>query len=60
MPNDQSILLSALPPTRGQIRIAAFVAFLLFGGLLATIPFMDAQLRPVEPFIPIVDFPPSL
>ena len=55
MPEGQSILLSALPPTQGQKRVAAAVAVLLLGALLVTIPFMQVQLPAVRPFIPVVD-----
>ena len=55
MPDEQSILLSALPPTLAQRRLAAGVALVLFVALLITIPFMQVQLPAVQPFIPIVD-----
>src|SRR5690349_3727359 len=55
MPEGQSILLSALPPTKGQERLAATMALLLFVAFLVTLPFKSVQLRAVPPFIPIVD-----
>ena len=55
MLDEQSILLSALPPTLAQRRLAAGVAIVLFVALLTTIPFMQVQLPAVQPFIPIVD-----
>lgn len=53
--DDRSILLSALPPTVGQKRLAGAVALILLGAFLATIPFMQRKLAPLPAFIPIVD-----
>jgi signal transduction histidine kinase len=55
VPDEQPILLSALPPTRRQERTALGVAAILLIVFLATIPFMQILLPPVQPFIPIVD-----
>ena len=55
MPSGQSILLSALPPSQTQKRLAVGIALLLFVALLITIPFMQVQLPPVRPFIPVVN-----
>src|SRR5689334_2569137 len=55
MPDGSSILLSALPPSPAQKRLAACVAAALLVVLLVTIPFMQIQLAPVRAFIPVVD-----
>jgi signal transduction histidine kinase len=55
MPGQSSILLSALPPTKGQKWVALSVALILFVAFLATLPFMHVQLPPQNGFIPVVD-----
>jgi signal transduction histidine kinase len=55
VPDQPSILLSALPPTKGQKWTALFVAVGLFVAFLATLPFMHVQLPPQNGFIPVVD-----
>jgi len=53
--SDQPLLLSALPPSRGQFRACAFVALILLFAALATIPFHALQLPRTDVFIPVVD-----
>lgn len=53
--NDATILLSALPPRRGQRRLALAIAVALLVALAITLPLRDVQLAPVRPFIAIVD-----
>lgn len=55
MADGQSILLSALPPSRAQVRLAASMACVLLLVLVVTLPFMQVQLPPVQSFIPVVD-----
>jgi signal transduction histidine kinase len=55
VPDQPSILLSALPPTKAQKRLALSVALGLLVAFLATLPFMQVQLAPQNAFIPVVD-----
>jgi signal transduction histidine kinase len=55
VPPERPFLLSALPPTANQERLALVVAGSLLIACLATLPFMDYQLRREDAFIPIVD-----
>jgi len=48
-------LLSAMPPTAGQRRVATVVAALLAVGFGCALPFASVQLVAIQPFIPIVD-----
>jgi signal transduction histidine kinase len=55
VPDEQPVLLSALPPTQQQQRLALGVAVAMLLVFLVTIPFMSILLPPVQSFIPIVD-----
>jgi len=55
VPEERPILLSTLPPSREQERLALIVAVLLFVAYIAAAPFMHIQLAPVDAFIPVVD-----
>ena len=55
MPEGQPVLLSTLPPSRGQERLALIVAVLLLVAYIAAAPFMHIHLAPVDAFIPVVD-----
>jgi signal transduction histidine kinase len=55
VPGEQSILLSALPPTKEQNRLAVIIALVLLIAFFITLPFMRVQLPTVNAFIPIVD-----
>jgi len=50
----QPILLSTLPPSRGQERVALVAALLLLAVFLVTVPFAHVQLGRIDGFIPIV------
>jgi signal transduction histidine kinase len=52
---EQPLLLSALPPSRPQARLAAAVAALLLVGYGAAAPFADIHFAPIKAFIPVVD-----
>ncbi len=55
MPEEQPVLLSTLPPSRGQERLALTVAALLLVAYIAAAPFMHIHLASVDAFIPVVD-----
>jgi signal transduction histidine kinase len=55
VPREEAILLSALPPTKVQVRAALLIALALFVAFLITLVFMDVQLPPLNAFIPVVD-----
>jgi len=55
VPDEQSILLSARPPSKEQKRLALSVALGLLVAFVATLPFMQVQLPPQNGFIPVVD-----
>lgn len=48
-------LLSAVPPSEKQERLALAVGVFLFGLFLATVPFLHRQLPRQDAFIPVVD-----
>jgi signal transduction histidine kinase len=52
---ERPVLLSALPPTRRQERLALALAVLLFAALLATLPYGNREMPRSDAFIPIVD-----
>jgi len=52
--DQHSILVSALPPSRNQIRLALIIALALLAAFLVTIPFRHVQLPAVTAFIPVV------
>jgi signal transduction histidine kinase len=52
---EQPILLSALPPSRRQVRLAQAIAALLLASFVATLPFRHLQFSEVGTFIPVVD-----
>ena len=54
MTDQHSILVSALPPSRNQIRLALIIALALLAAFLVTIPFRHVQLPAVTAFIPVV------
>jgi len=54
-PDSQPLLISALPPTRRQERLAFAVMALLLLVFLATLPFRHHQLPRQDAFIPVVD-----
>ena len=54
MPEEQPILLSTLPPSRGQEQLALVAASLLLAVFLVTLPFAHIQLGRIDVFIPIV------
>jgi hypothetical protein len=53
VPDEQPILLSALPPNRGQERLALFVALAMAAGFLVAMLFVDIRLPQTNVFIPI-------
>jgi signal transduction histidine kinase len=53
--DEQPVLLSALPPSHEQQRVALTVTVLLLAAFLITLPFRDVQLARVDAFVPIVD-----
>jgi signal transduction histidine kinase len=55
VPEEQPVLLSTLPPSRGQERLALIVAALLLVAYIAAAPFMHIHLASVDAFIPVVD-----
>ncbi len=55
VPGEQSILLSALPPTREQTRLALIIALVLLVAFFVTLPFMQVQLPSLNAFIPVID-----
>lgn len=54
-PEGHSFLLSALPPTGAQKRLALIIAGILFAAFLLSIPPRHEPLARVDTFIPIVD-----
>lgn len=54
MLQDQPTLLSTLPPSRGQERLALLAALLLFVAFLITVPFAHIELGRIDVFNPIV------
>jgi len=50
--DEQQVLLSTLPPSRGQKRLALAIALILFAAFCATLPFATAPLRYTRGFIP--------
>lgn len=55
MSDEHAILLSALPPTRKQRRLALIIVLALLAAFLITLPFMQIRLPPLDAFIPVVD-----
>jgi signal transduction histidine kinase len=55
VPREEAVLLSALPPTRAQERVALIIALVLFVAFLITLVFSDVQLPPLNAFIPVAD-----
>jgi len=52
---ERPLLLSAMPPTLRQRRLALSIAIMLFVGFVATFPFSDHLLPRQDAFIPVVD-----
>jgi signal transduction histidine kinase len=50
----QPMLLSTLPPSRGQERLALIAGLLLLAAFLLAVPFAHVQLGPIVAFVPIV------
>jgi len=50
----QPMLLSTLPPSRGQERLALIAGLLLLIAFLLAVPFAHVQLAPIVAFIPVV------
>jgi signal transduction histidine kinase len=55
MPREQPFLLSSLPPTRTQERLAAIVAVVLLMAFVTALPFIHRQLPHQYPFVSVVD-----
>lgn len=55
MSDDEPILLSAMPPTKKQRRLALIIALALLAAFLITLPFWQVQLPQLNAFIPVVD-----
>lgn len=54
MSDEQPLLLSTLPPTRGQKRLALATAAILLAVFLVVLPFAHVQLRRIDSFVPII------
>jgi signal transduction histidine kinase len=52
---EQPILLSALPPSRRQVRLAQAIAGLLLASFVAMLPFRHLQFGAIGTFMPVVD-----
>ena len=50
--NEQQVLLSTLPPTRGQRRLALAIVLLLLAAFCATVPFAAVPVGYIREFIP--------
>jgi len=50
--DEQQVLLSTLPPSRGQTRLALAIALILLAAFCATLPFATVPLRYTREFIP--------
>ena len=50
--NEQQVLLSTLPPSRGQTRLALAIVLVLLAAFCATVPFATVPLPYVREFIP--------
>jgi signal transduction histidine kinase len=55
MAQEQALLLAAMPPSKGQVRIAAVVAVVVLIAFLAALPFSTVQLPVYSPAIAVVD-----
>ena len=54
MLEQQPMLLSTLPPSRGQERLALIAGLLLLAVFLLAVPFAHVQIGPIVAFIPVV------
>ena len=52
MPDDQKFLVSTVPPSREQTRLAAWVLLVLFLALMVTVPFARVPLDNTEVLLP--------
>jgi len=50
--DEQQVLLSTLPPSRGQTRLALAIVLVLLAAFCATVPFATVPLPYVREFIP--------
>ena len=55
MAQEQPLLLAAMPPSRGHVRVAAVVAVAVLVAFLAALPFSKVQLAVSGPFVAVVD-----
>jgi signal transduction histidine kinase len=53
--NEHALLLAALPPSQGQIRLALGIVLVLLVALVVTAPFANIQLPRVDAFIPALE-----